>query len=133
MQNIKEYLHQGYRIARGIRIKRERINELRELAGHSSAAYNSDGGSGGTRLHSKLENCICQMDKWEREIDKDIVKLVEVEQLIRQVKNIDYRQLLELRYIDGYFWGDIALRMGKSERHILRMHGKVLQEISKCH
>lgn len=129
---VKEYLQQGYRLARGIRFKRERIKDLRELAGRSTSTYTAEHVSG-TPQRSKLENCMCQIDEWEREIDADLRKLWEVRRFISQVSNLDYRRLLELRYEDGLGWDQIAGKMHYSKRHILRLHGNALKHVIECH
>ncbi len=127
----KEYLQQGYRLARGIRFKRERIRELREFAQRSAAVCTTER-IGGRAQHSKLENCICQMDEWEREIDEAMRELQKIHQVIASVKNLDYRQLLELRYLHGLSWVDVSIKMGYAERHMYRMHNNALKDVSEC-
>jgi len=124
----KEYLQQGYRLARGIRFKKERISELRILAERSTSSYQAERVSG-TSQRSRLENCVCQIDEWEREIDSDIKKLREIYLCIAKVENPDFRQLLELRYVDGYKWEEIIEKMNYTERHIMRLHGQALLKI----
>lgn len=131
MMTAKEYLQQGYRLARGIRFKRERILELRELAGRSTSTYSAERMSG-TTGRSRLESCICLIDEFEREIDEDLKKLSKIQAYIAKVDHLDYRQLLELRYVDGFTWERIAEKMGYTERHVYRLHGWALQDVSEC-
>lgn len=128
--SAKEYLQSGYWIARGVLLKRERINKLRQLAG-------SPGTSGrGERVsfspqRSRLENCIAQIDEWEREIDADLRELNEYKSFIYNTKNNKHRDLLILHYIDGYTWEEASARVGYSERHARRIHEKAMLELSK--
>ena len=47
------------------------------------------------------------------------------------------REVLELRYLDGATFEEIAEEMGLSVRHVLRLHGAALEKISvdvtQCH
>lgn len=125
---VKEYLWQGYQLARGVRFKRERIISLRELAKQSTTVATAERVSG-TSQRSKLENCVCQIDEWEREIDADIKQIRKIKELITKVDNLDYRQLLELRYVDGFTWGEVAERMNYTERWVKVLHGRALQRV----
>ncbi|MDI6602415.1 MAG: hypothetical protein QME46_11670, partial [Thermoanaerobacteraceae bacterium] len=49
---------------------------------------------------------------------------------------ISYQVLLEMRYISGKSWDDVASVMGYDRRTIFKIHGKALKEIEKiksCH
>ena len=125
---VKEYLREGYNLAKGIRYKRERIRQLRELAESSHATYSFDRVDS-TPHPSRLENCICQIDEWERAIDADLGKIRKIRACFSRVKDVEQRQLLELRYVDGYTWEEISERMHYSERKIFYIHGGALQSV----
>ncbi len=60
----------------------------------------------------------------------------EIEKLLGEVRNSNYRLLLELRYLHGLTWEQIAERMRYSRRHIIRLHGSALlqmQDVLVCH
>ena len=76
----------------------------------------------------------------ERRIDAKIAEMTklldEIEKLLGEVGNPDYRLLLELRYLQGLTWEQIAKKMHYSWRHIIRLHGKALlqmQDVMVCH
>jgi len=48
---------------------------------------------------------------------------------IDRVEDARQREVLELYYIDGYKWEQVAERMGLDERQVFRLHGRALQRI----
>lgn len=121
----KEYLKQGHTVARDVRFKRERIARLRDMAEHSTS-FHTAGRVSGTPQRSKMENCIVQIDELEREIDAAVGLLGEIRAAIGRVENPAYRNVLELRYIDGMTWEQIADRMHYSDRWVKVLHGRAL-------
>ena len=57
--------------------------------------------------------------------------LREVERIISQVEDRDYRQLLHMRYIEKRTWEEIAVSLKKSWRWTCSLHGKALQIIQE--
>ncbi|AHM57215.1 hypothetical protein EAL2_c19340 [Peptoclostridium acidaminophilum DSM 3953] len=45
--------------------------------------------------------------------------------------NMSYRLLLEMRYIGGQSWVDVASNIGYDVRTVFRIHGEALKEIEK--
>ena len=45
---------------------------------------------------------------------------------IEAVEEMRYREVLELYYLDGYTWEQVAKQMGYELRHVTRLHGKAL-------
>ena len=68
----------------------------------------------------------------ENEINADIDRLVDLKRematLIERVVDPSHRLLLEMRYLGGNTWEDIAQKMGYDLRWVYRLHGKALQE-----
>ena len=48
---------------------------------------------------------------------------------IDRVEDARQREVLELYYIDGYKWEQVAERMGLDDRQVFRLHGRALQRI----
>ena len=48
---------------------------------------------------------------------------------IDQVEEARLREVLELYYIDGYTWGQVAQRMGVDLRWVYRLHGRALLRV----
>lgn len=73
----------------------------------------------------------------EREINDQIDELVgfkkEVINKINRLSKEEFRTVLTNRYINHMEWEEIAEKMHYSKRHILRWHGKALEEFRRKH
>lgn len=71
----------------------------------------------------------------EKEINEDIDRLVDMKAEIRdtigQANDPVCQLLLELRYINGKAWEEIARDIGFDIRTAFRLHGKALKEIEE--
>lgn len=79
-----------------------------------------------SRSVERLEACA---DKLERESEVMQKTMEEINTAILTVQDATLRQLLTLRYINGYTWEQIAVKMNYSYVHVCRLHGKALSEI----
>ena len=138
--NVKEYLSQALWLDQSIRSKIEQLEVLRSLAMKVNAAFTQERVFGGNNLKSNMEKTIVKMISLEEEINRDIDRLVnlkkEIMATINQVDDLNSQVLLELRYVNGKGWEEVAACMGYDRRTIFRMHGKALKEIEKmksCH
>ena len=62
--------------------------------------------------------------------DSDLCELLRLmANLIAKVSDPSHRVLLELRYLGGNTWEEIALKMGYDVRWIYRLHGRALQAV----
>lgn len=127
----KEYLKSYRRAKAEARSIEESIMELRTNKMYPSIG-DQDGmphGSGGSDLSGyaarldELERRL-QAKKWEcinlyHQIMADIMAMPEATE----------RTLLQYRYISGWTWERIALEMGITYRHVLRLHGKALGNV----
>ena len=124
----KEDLKKAYRLARGIRIKIARIEGYREGAQNSTSRVTATRNSGGGN-RSKLESYICDVDELRQEIDRDMKEIKKLTQCIKVIDDPVYRQLMEMRYIEGLDWHEVAAKLGYFIQHVYRLHGKALQYI----
>ena len=106
----KEYLSQVLYIDQRINCKLEQVMRLRENATKATATLSDMPHSDSPNLKS-MENTICKIVDLEREINRDIDQLVD----------------LELRYFSRKTWEKIAEETGYSVRHVTRLHGRGLQ------
>lgn len=122
--DIKEYLNQAYRVDERISIKFEQIQKLRELG--TKAEGNGRIISAGTAK---------KIREMEHRIDADIENLIgiktEITNVIKQVKNRECQELLELRYLCYRKWEDIASQMNYSTDYIFALHRKALDAVKK--
>ena len=129
--NIKEYLNQARYIDRQIDAKLEHQSHLNSIIFKATSAISDMPGSP-SRDITKRERAIEKVIDLEKEIDDEIDRLVdkkrELQTLINQIDNREYRLLLELRYVNISTWEKIADIMGLSLRSVYRMHGAALIE-----
>ena len=129
--NAKEYLSQAFRLDQKINSKLEQVSKLRNLSMKASGLRLAERISG-TKDHSLMESALVKMIDLEYEINADIDRLVDLKRematLIERVNDPSQRLLLEMRYLCGNTWEDIAQKMGYDLRWVYRLHGKALQE-----
>ena len=128
----KEYLYQAFRLDQQINSKLEQIAKLKHMATQATGRFQAERISG-TPQHSPMENALVKLIDLEYEINDDIDRLVDLKRemavLIAKIGDPSYRILLELRYLVGNTWEEIALRMGYDLRWVYRLHGRALQEV----
>lgn len=82
-----------------------------------------------------MADCVVQIIDLENEISADMLELInlkkEITETINKVDNIEYKTLLEKRYLCFITWEQISDDMGISLRNIYRIHGQALKEIAK--
>jgi len=130
--NAKEYLSQVFRLDRKINNKLRHTVSLREMATRGTGSIHAQRVSG-TDKHSVMENAVTRLVDLEHEINTDIDKLValklELAVFISQVDNQVCKMLLELRYLEGSTWEEVAEQIGYDLRSVYWLHGKTLQEL----
>lgn len=129
----KEYLSRAYNIDKRIEANYEEIQRLRAIAERATSTYSAVRVSG-TDRRSKLEFAIERIDELERKILDDTNDLVTVRRDIRDAINHiaapEQRQLLQLRYLNGKRWEEIATTMNYSLRRVHSIHSKALQNVA---
>lgn len=89
-------------------------------------SYNSD--------HDKIGRAVAQIDRMNelylcklRDIENELIR---IEKEIERLEPIE-RQLVRYRYIDGYNWEEICVKLNYSWATLHRMHAKILRELAK--
>ena len=130
--STKDYLSQAYRIDQRINSKLSQVMCLRDLLSKATGTLSGAPKAATPNLHS-MEDTIAKMVDLENEINEDIDALVdlkaEIMRRIKRVENTEYQTILELRYLCFKRWEDIAVELGYTQRHMLRMHDLALQSI----
>lgn len=128
----KEYLEQGIGLNHRINSKIARISKLKDLAVNISVIYTDmpkKPNCGG----SKLEDTVIKMVSLEEEINHDIVRLLdmqnEISKCIDSIKDEKQHTVLELRYLAGKSWEEIAGELGCGIDNVYRLHRKALETI----
>lgn len=130
---VKEYLRQyltAYNEAQRIGSD---IARLRIRYAYPSAIQYSDMPKAHNTEHD-LSDYAAKVQLLEQDLNRKMNECIRVEVEIRQ--SIDQlpddreRELLRLRYIDGMTWEAIAVVMGYALRHVHRIHGNALHNMS---
>lgn len=131
--NAKEYLSQAIWLDKMISNKLEQLDSLKSLSMKATSTLTHDKVSGGNHVKSSMENAIVKVMALADEINKTIDMLVDLKskiiETIRQVSDLNYQLLLEMRYISGKSWEDVALALNYNSRSVFKVHGKALKEI----
>lgn len=129
----KEYLSQAICLDKMIDNKLEQLDSLKSLSMKVTSTLTHDKVSGGNHVKSSMENAIVKVMDLEDEINDTIDMLVdlkrEIIETIHQVNDLNYQLLLEMRYISGKSWEDVALALNYNSRSVFKVHGKALKEI----
>lgn len=132
--NSKQYLYQAVGLDKRINSKLEQVSMLRDMATKATSTFQAERVSG-TRQRSPMENAVVKIIDLENDIDRDIDKLVDLKleliSFISRLENPTYRLLLELRYLEGKTWEEVAEIMNYDLRLVYRLHGRALQEAEK--
>ena len=124
----KEYLWGYQRAKRQLERLEEELTELR--LDKMCPSVIQDGmphASGG----GDLSGYAARVDALERKIlkarYKRIQRFKEIRDRIERLEDENEKDVLVYRYIRGMKWEDIAVKMNIGYRHVLRMHGKALE------
>lgn len=118
------------RIEKLIKYKKEQLEELRELA-TCVPALNQNEKVQTTIIDRGMPQIdrLIDLDFKIREDQRKLINLkAEAYDIIRELKGAE-RELMELRYINGKRFEEIATEMNRSYRHVIRLHGKILEKI----
>ena len=128
----KEVSVPSFRSEPEIESKIDQIAVLNDLATKATVTY-SDMPKSPNRDGSRMEDAIIKIIDLESEINKDMMKLVELKKnIIRRVKAVESAELqtiLELRYLSYMRWEEIAIELGYGIDNVYYLHRKALDEI----
>ena len=124
-------------LARGkgrIEALEDRLARLRERASMAGTRYSQVPG-GGTRRESGQERFIADITETEAELRAQIAAQVkaerELERAIFYLEDPMEREVLRMRYLNGWMMVKIAQALNYSERQVYRLHVSGLQHLEK--
>jgi DNA-directed RNA polymerase specialized sigma24 family protein len=127
----KEYLARALLIDQRINSKLEQVQSLRLLAEKATSTL-SQTPHGKERNMHRMEDVIVKMLDLESDINASIDALVDVKREIMEavqcLQITEHRTLLELRYICGKTWEEIASTLFYSVRNVHILHSAALRE-----
>lgn len=131
MTDKKNYLKQYLAAKRKVRLLLDEIAELRDS--QTSPVGLGDGMPKGN-MKSDLSGYMAKLDALLRELEAEqeiqMIKYQEIRNAIKNMENDTEQEILIRRYILGQSWEKIAIEMRYSQGHILKIHGKALQNFS---
>ena len=115
-----------------IRSKTEQMISLREAAGRMTAIL-SEGCGKRSGQHDMMERAVVSMVDLEKEISGEICQLMKVRErmmaCLNRMKKPENRTVLQLRYLNGKSWQEIADILGCSLHTVYRRHRTAMQEL----
>ncbi len=114
----------------------ERILKLRSLAEFGGLTCGITGGRGTPLKDGTGEGGSAIADitnNAQGRISEYLSKSGQVEQTINALQNTKHREVLKLKYIDGYTWPEVAERMHYDERQCRRIHAVALERLFGVH
>lgn len=126
----KEYLSQYREAVKDIRCRQAEIEQLREDATAISPSASADHTAG--NISDKVGRKAPEIADLEREIEEEkaAARLLrrDIRRTIGAVSGNEMRRLLTYRYLCGFTFERIAVKMGKSYYHVVhRMHPHALR------
>jgi len=133
--NAKEYLSQALWLDQMILSKLEQLETLKSLSMKVTSSFTEEKISGGNVEKSKMESTIVKVIDLEGEINADFVRLIElkkeIQDTINRMEDINYQLLLEMRYLNGKNWEEIAQELKYNNRTVFKVHGKALKQFER--
>nr|WP_276569323.1 DUF1492 domain-containing protein [Cytobacillus firmus] len=88
-----------------------------------------------TKQQSPMESALVKLMSLEEEINDNIDQLIDLKRelatFVSEIGNPSHRLLLELRYLSGSTWEEVASIMGYDVRWVYRLHRKALKEATE--
>jgi len=132
--NACEYLSQAYMLEQRIQTKLHHISSLRSLA-QTVRSFAGNEPVSHTRNVTQLEDTVIKILKLEHELNRDIDQLVdlkrEIMDLLEEVKDVNYRLVLEKRYLCFESWPVIGKEMGHTDRWAQLKHQAALRVVQQ--
>lgn len=130
-QQKKEYLSQyRYAVKRAARTDAE-IAQWRSVAEKVTPTLSGMPNGGGTG--NRIENAVEQMDALREKLNDQMARCAQIriaiDNAIGSVPDERLRYLLELRYVDGCTFEQIAVNMHYTWRQVCNLHGNALREL----
>ena len=126
----KEFLRRARDVDRRVDEAQERVDRLRARleAGRMSSVTGMP--RGGAKDWTETADRLIELERVVNARTRELVrwKLAAID-AIRAVEEPRLAEVLELYYIDGLTWEQVAQRMGLDVRWVYRLHGRALLEV----
>ena len=126
----KEFLRRAREVDRRVDEAQERVERIRAKleSGRMSSVTGMPRGGGAD--WTETADRLIELERVVNDKTRELVrwKLAAID-AIRAVEEPRLSEVLELYYIDGFTWEDVAKRMGLDVRWVYRLHGRALQMV----
>ena len=125
------YLSRYRRISKRIDRLLDEQSRWREMALQITPVLSQTpgGGESGSPIERPMDKVLEIDVESNREIDELQIVRQEIRAALNQLEDENLKLLMEYRYIDGWTWEQIAVKMNYSYMQICRLHGKALRTI----
>lgn len=128
-----EYLSRARTLNLRIDAGFERIQQLRALAQRRTAVYGREKVNASAAADGRMD-VVARIVDAERALDEEIDRMLalkeEIAAVIGRVPDERMRGLLELRYLNGLSWEEVAERMNYTTRNIYNLHNAALRAVT---
>lgn len=135
MSEAKEYLGRIQQTDKQISRKLEQLTALNSMVLRITPVLKDSGGSGGIGSQDKLGNAVAKIADLQEEINRDVDILVDMKLeacgMLNQIRDDDFYDVLEMRYLKNMTFEQIAVEKHWSRRWAEKKHGRALQAFDK--
>src|SRR6056297_1451133 len=121
----RDYLSKAYHLDQRINSKLEQIASLESMAMNCSSTMTGMPSNPSSSV-SPMANAVCKMVDIKNNLNDDLAKLlnckINIIEMIQGVNNIEYKLILEKRYLSYQSWEDIAYDLDYSVSWVLKLH-----------
>jgi len=126
----KEFLRRARAADRLIDQATERVERIRSRLESGRMSNITGMPRGGAADWTDTANALIELERRVNERVRDMCRLKRLAMdAIDQVEEARLREVLELYYLDGYTWEQVAEQMGYSRRNVTTLHGVALRKI----
>lgn len=126
-RRAKRFMEQVLYLDRRVEAMLERAERSRARLERVTAVYGPRGGGGSRADWTDIVAAVMEDDRrLNEEIDRLVDVKEEVRRAIREIGDGELMALMEMRYLNGMGWQQIALRMHIDKRTATRLHAKAL-------
>ena len=126
----KEFLRRARTVDRRVDEAHERVERLRARLEAGRMSQITGLPRGGASDWTETADRLIELERRVNSRTRELVrwKLAAMD-AIDMVEEANLREVLELYYIDGYTWEQVAQRMGVDLRWVYRLHGRALLRV----
>ena len=127
----KEYLEKIKKTSRNISALNDELKEIRSRKNGLKSIEVSERVKTSAIFNNSLDELIDQEEEIIRERRSIHNDWWNCRQIIRQIDNSDYRNVLRYYYLLNKKWNEVAIKIHVSERKVYQLHGYALEEFRK--